>query len=89
MLSIESFGCKGVNPFYSHLHDKKWSDHRAKQTQKSRFRNRLLGWQRIGLNHSARVLVIWVMSSFVAMVLNQVIAANAQPHGDGCRHEHG
>jgi hypothetical protein len=29
MLSIERFSCKGVNPFPSHLHDKKWSDHQA------------------------------------------------------------
>jgi hypothetical protein len=41
MLSIERFSGKGVNPFLSHLHDKNWSDHRAKQTQKSRLENRL------------------------------------------------
>jgi hypothetical protein len=41
MLLTERFSRKGVNPFISHLDDKKWSDHLAKQAQKSRFSNRL------------------------------------------------
>ncbi len=41
------------------------------------------------LNHRTRVLVIGITGSFVGVMLDQVLAANTQPHGDGGSHEHG
>jgi hypothetical protein len=87
MLLTERFSRKGVNPFISHLDDKKWSDHRTKQAQKSRFTTGF-SLKREALNHSTRIFVIRIAHHLGGVVLDEVIAANAQPHGDGRCHEH-
>ena len=98
MLSIECFSRKGVNPFVSHLQDKKWSDHCADkvvnpklcpmQKLKSPAVQGFSESGEVALNHCARVLVIRIADHFVGVMLDEVFTANAQPHGNSRRHEH-
>jgi len=94
MLSTERFSCKGVNPFSSHMQDitrlaanKHCHQSVKKPVQKPA--SLLTAWIRNDLNHRARIFIIGVTRHFVVVVLDQVIATNTQPHGNGRRHEHG